>query len=73
MTNNDTFILPASNTIEENVIAFVKRYNKIIKPGNGFFFDYSQTSKLEKPLVDYMTNKLGWKLEYNNKFLRRPE
>ena len=43
-----------------------------IEPGSGFFFDFKATPKIEKPLIEYLINN-GWKLDYNDTFLRKPE
>ena len=63
---------PASNTLEENIVALAEHYNSNIKPGHGFFFDFSKTPEYEKPVLDYLKT-FDWKLEYNNTFIRKPE
>ena len=72
MTTETTFTLPASNTFEENVKLWGEHYNSIIQPGDGMFFDFSNVPEYEKPILRYLTKNLGWKLEYNNTFIRRP-
>ena len=66
-------IFPASNTFEQNVVAMAEYYNSIIEPGHGMFFDFSKTPEYEKPVMDYLIKNYGWKFDYNNTFIRKPE
>lgn len=62
-TEEPSVSLPASNTLEQNVVALAEHYEDTIQPGHGLFFDFSQTPELEKPLIDYLVNGFGWTLE----------
>jgi hypothetical protein len=57
---------------DENIKDMAKYYNDYIEPGHGFFFDFKATPEIKKPLIEYMTTVLGWKLDYKNTFLRKP-
>jgi len=37
------------------------------------FFDFKDAPELEKPVINYFVNILGWNLDYNNTFIRKPE
>ena len=68
---NRNSILPAINTPEENAKFLATRYQFVIKPGEGLFFDYSQTPELEKPLLDYLKQHYGW-VQEKPFFIRKP-
>ena len=64
--------LPASNTQEQNVIAFAEHFEDITEDGQGMFFDFTQTPELEKPVLNYLINDYGWILE-KPYFIRKPK
>jgi len=51
MTNNNTFTLPTTNTIEKNAELWAENYKDDIKPGHGMFFDFKDAPELEKPVI----------------------
>ena len=71
MSTPTTLTLPASNTLEQNVVTLADSYDNRIQPGHGLFFDFSQTPELAQPLLDYLTKGYGWTLEQPF-FLRKP-
>jgi len=71
-TETEGIKLPASNTQEQNVIAFAEHFEDITEAGHGMFFDFSATPELEKPVLDYLINGFGWILE-KPFFIRKPE
>jgi len=73
MRTDNTFTLPATNTLEENAKLWAENASKNIKPGHGLFFDFKAVPELEKPVIDYFVNILGWSLDYNDTFIRKPE
>lgn len=64
---------PASNSLEENVIAMAEHFLDTTESGHGLFFDFSNTPELEKPVLGYLTKGFGWTFDYNNTFIRKPE
>jgi len=66
-------IFPASNTFEQNVVAMAEHYNNTIEAGHGMFFDFTNTPEYEKPVMDYLIKNYGWRFDYNNTFIRKPE
>ena len=64
--------LPASNTLEEIVIALAEHYQDTTKAGHGIFFDFKATPELEKPVLDYLIDGFGWTLE-KPFFIRKPK
>ena len=65
--------LPAENTIEENARLLSEHHAKTIKPGHGFFFDFSFVPEIKEPVYKYFIETLGWTLDYDGTFLRKPE
>ena len=72
MAVENTFTLPATNTIEQNAQLWAKRYNDMIEPGHGLFLDFTQCPELEKPALDCLVNSYGWTLE-KPFFIRKPK
>lgn len=70
MATTNIFTLPSTNPIEKNAKLWAENASKNIEPGQGFFFDFKNTPELEKPVIDYFVNVLGWSLDYNGTFLR---
>ena len=62
---------PAKKIFEVNIVAMAEHYNNSNKPGHGFFFDFSKTQELEKPVMDYLIKNYGWKFDKNT-FIRKP-
>jgi hypothetical protein len=46
---------------------------KSIKAGHGIFLEFKDMPNFEKAVKQYFVNVLGWSLEYNNSFVRKPE
>ncbi len=65
--------LPAENTLEENARLFAEHHAKNILPGHGFFFDFSHVPELKEPVYKYFIETLGWTLDYDGTFLRKPQ
>ena len=63
MSDDNTFIFPATNTFEENVKLWAERHHAIIEPGHGLFFDFKAAPEFEKPVLDYLVEHFGWTLE----------
>jgi hypothetical protein len=63
MTDDNVFILPATNTFEENVKLWAEHYHAVTEPGHGLFFDFEETPEYEKPVLDYLVKHFGWTLE----------
>ncbi len=72
MALENTFELPAINTIEQNAILWAEHCNNLIEAGQGFFLDFEQCPELEKPAIDCLVNKYGWTLE-KPFFIRKPK
>jgi hypothetical protein len=64
---------PAENTLEENAKLLAEHHSKNIQPGHGFFFDFSNVPELIEPVYKYFIETLGWTLDYDGSFLRKPE
>ena len=73
MTTQNEFTWSKHKSFEENIKGMGEFHNKNTKPGMGFFFDFSKTPEIEKPIIDFLKNNYGWKLEYKKTFLRKPE
>ena len=71
-TATEGITLPATNTHEENIIAFAEHFHDTTEYGHGIFFDFSNTPEIEKPVLDYLINGFGWTLE-KPFFIRKPE
>lgn len=71
--DKNTYTWTKDKPFDENIKDMAKYYNDFTEPGSGFFFDFKATPEIEKPLTNYMISTLGWKLDYNNTFLRKPE
>lgn len=65
--------LPTENTLEENASLFAEHHAKNIKPGHGLFMNLSNTPDLKEPVYKYFIEVLGWTLDYDGSFLRKPE
>jgi hypothetical protein len=65
--------LPAENTLEENAKLLAEHHAKVIKPGHGLFMNLSATPELKEPVYKYFIETLGWTLDYDGSFLRKPE
>ena len=65
-------IYPKETPLEAIVIDMAERWDNNTKAGQGMFFDFKATPELEKPVIDYLTKGLGWKLE-KPFFIRKPE
>ena len=65
--------LPAENTLEENAKLLAEHHAKNIQPGHGFFFDFTHVPELKEPVYKYFIETLGWTLDYDGSFLRKPE
>lgn len=72
MAIDNTFTLPATNTLEQNVQLWAEHYNNIIEPGHGLFFDFKSTPEYEKPVLDYLITHFKWTLE-KTFFIRKPQ
>lgn len=72
MALENTFTLPASNTLQQNAELWAKQYNDMIKPGHRWLLDFTQCSELEKPTLYCLVNTYGWTLE-KPFFIRKPE
>ncbi len=71
MSIDNSFTLPASNTLEQNVQLWAEHYNATIEPGHGLFFDFKATPEYEKPVLQYLVNNFQWTLE-KPFFIRKP-
>lgn len=71
MSDNNTFLLPATNTFEENVKLWAEHHDAIIEPEHGLFFDFKGAPEFEKPVLDYLVKHFGWTLE-KPFFIRKP-
>jgi len=56
--------LPAENTLEENARVLAEHHSKNILPGHGFSLTFLKCQHIES---------LGWTLDYDGSFLRKPE
>lgn len=65
--------LPAENTLEENAKLLAEYHAIAIQPGHGLFMDLSATPELKEPVYKYFIEILGWTLDYDGSFLRKPE
>ncbi len=72
MSLENEFILPATNTIEQNALLWAEHFNNSIEAGHGLFFDFKATPELEKPALDCLINTYGWDLE-KPFFIRKPK
>ena len=63
MSNDNTFIFPATNPFEENVKQWAERHDAIIEPEHGLFFDFKAAPEFEKPVLDYLVKHFDWILE----------
>jgi len=68
-------IAPVTNEGDwgENARLLAEHHAKNIQPGHGFFFDFSATPELKEPVYKYFIEVLGWTLDYDGSFLRKPE
>jgi hypothetical protein len=51
MALENTFELPATNTIEQNAVLWAEHYNNLIEPGHGLFLDFKQCPNLKNLLL----------------------
>jgi hypothetical protein len=69
----NTYQWDESNSFEDNIKGMADFYNNKTEYGQGFFFDFSKTPEVKKPILDYLIKNLGWKYDYNKTFIRKPE
>lgn len=72
MAIENTLLLPATNTFEENVSMWAAHHHETTEPGHGLFFDFSNIPEYEKPCLNYLIKHYGWVLE-KPFFIRKPE
>lgn len=56
---------------EKIIIDIAESWQENTQAGHGMFFDFSQTPEIQKPILDYLTQGFGWKLE-TAFFIRKP-
>jgi hypothetical protein len=56
---------------EKIIIDIAESWQENIQAGHGMFFDFSQTPEIERPILDYLIQGFGWKLE-TAFFIRKP-
>lgn len=71
MNLQNTFTLPATNTIEHNGQLWAEHFNYTTQPGHGLFIDFAEAPELEKPAIECLVNKYGWMME-KPFFIRKP-
>ncbi|MBL4677312.1 MAG: hypothetical protein JKY70_14070 [Mucilaginibacter sp.] len=71
MSDNNTFIFPATNTFKENVKLWAERHDAMIELGHGLFFDFKAAPEFEKPVLDYLIKHFSWIFE-KPFFIRKP-
>jgi hypothetical protein len=60
-------------SFDEIVITMAEEHQKNIEPGHGFFFDFSKTIEYKEPVLKYLIENYGWKMDYDGTFIRKPE
>ena len=58
---------------DEIIKAMAEEHQKNIEPGHGFFFDFSKTPEYKEPVLNYLIENYGWKMDYEGTFIRKPE
>jgi hypothetical protein len=70
-TTTDGLSFKKSTPHEKIIIDIAESWQENIQAGHGMFFDFSQTPEIQKPILDYLIQGFGWKLE-TSFFIRKP-
>jgi hypothetical protein len=73
MPNSYSFELPYCDSTEIQTEIWCNHVAKFTKTGHGTFLEFNDMTVFEKFVKRYFVNVLGWTLEYENTFVRKPE
>jgi len=73
MKKEQSFELPYCDSVEIQAAVWCNLVAKTIEPGHGTFLEFNDMPMFEKLVKQYFVNVLGWSLEYDNTFVRKPE
>ena len=68
-----SFELPFCDSVEVQAEVWCNHVAKPIKAGHGAFLEFNDMPVFEKLVKQYFVNVLGWTLDYDNTFVRKPE
>ena len=73
MPKTISFELPNCDSVEVQAEIWCNHVAKSTKAGHGTFLEFNDMPVFEKLVKQYFVNTLGWTLEYENTFVRKPE